>query len=73
MPEASVTDPYVVTLLISYDEGDVSELFADIAFDVSVNGMEVIAKKQVDAWELFNEGDKIKFKMLIAKVLESVE
>ena len=71
MTQATVSDPYVVSLLVTYENGSVSGLAADVAYDVQVGEMEVITKQQVDAWALFNAGDIMKFKALLAKILDN--
>ena len=71
MTQATVSDPYVVSLLVTYENGSVSGLAADVAYDVQVGEMEVITKQQVDAWALFNAGAIRKFKALLAKILDN--
>ena len=39
MTEASASDPYVRSLLVTYEHGSVSDLFADVAYDVAVDGI----------------------------------
>lgn len=71
MTAASVSSPQIVSLLIVNDDG-IQEVKATVAYTVQVDGMTVEAKKEVDAWGVYNNGQKNQFRNLMDAILESL-
>ena len=72
MNDASVSDPYVVSLLVTHENGSVSGLAADVAYDVAVDGMEVVAKQQVNVWTGLGQSQKTKFQTFVDNIVGSL-